>query len=192
MAEAAQGIEALGHWLEIKVGFAFLIFVTFFWFMVTMHGNEPELEPDVFSLEQSLQEHGMYNETLVCGFISACVGRIDGSRSANGPEMELQLAELELRLMECFKAFEDNGLTSMNMDKLLEGTQKFSEVDESFRVQECSHQEFMLTGDEPEMETWIPEDMPEEYNSMEIAPFRTALSGTYGSMDDWTLDQAFD
>jgi hypothetical protein len=50
----------------------------------------------------------------------------------------------------------------------------------------------MLTGDEPEMETWIPEDMPEEYNSMEIAPFRTALSGTYGSMDDWTLDQAFD
>lgn len=126
------------------------------------------------------------------GFMSACVGRIDGSRSANGPEMELQLAELELRLTECFKAFEDNGLNSMNVDKLLEVTQKFSEVDESFRVQECAHQEFMLAGDDPEMETWIPEDMPEEYNSMEIAPFQTALSGTYGSMDDWTLDQAFD
>lgn len=39
VAEAAQGIEALGHWLETKVGFAFLIFVTLFWFMVTMHGN---------------------------------------------------------------------------------------------------------------------------------------------------------
>ena len=38
-------------------------------------------------------------------------------------------------------------------------------------MQDCAHQEFLpLTGDEPEVEACIPDDMPEEYNAMEIAP----------------------
>ena len=116
-----------------------------------------------------MQEHGTYNEALVYGFISACVGRIETLRSTTGPEMELQLAELE-QLLGCFKTFEDNGLNSTRVDRLLEVTQQFADVDENFRVQDCAHQEFLLTGDEPEVEACIPDDMPEEYNAMEIAP----------------------
>ena len=176
MAEAAQGTEALSLWLNLRMGFAFLILVTMvFWFssvcfMMPGSNNEPEGEPDAFSLEQSLQEHGTYNEALVYGFISACVGRIETLRSTTGPEMELQLAELEQQLLGCFKTFEDNGLNFTSVDRLLEVTQQFAGVDENFRVQDCAHQEFLLTGDEPEVEACIPDDMPEEYNAMEIAP----------------------
>ena len=138
--------------------------------MMPGSNNEPEGEPDAFSLEQSLQEHGTYNEALVYSFISACVGRIETLRSTTGPEMELQLAELEQQLLGCFKTFEDNGLNSTSVDRLLEVTQQFADVDENFRVQDCAHQEFLLTGDEPEVEACIPDDMPEEYNAMEIAP----------------------
>lgn len=84
--------------------------------------------------------------------------------------MEPQLAELELQRMGCFKAFEDNGLNSTNVGRLWEVAQRFSEVDESFNFQECAHQECMLTGDEPEVEACIPEDMPEEHNTMQVAP----------------------
>ena len=176
MAEAAQGTEALSLWLNLRMGFAFLILVAMgFWFssvciMMPGSNNEPEGEPDAFSLEQSLQEHGTYNEALVYGFISACVGRIETLRSTTGPEMELQLAELEQQLLGCFKTFEDNGLNSTSVDRLLEVTQQFADVDENFRVQDCAHQEFLLTGDEPEVEACIPDDMPEEYSAMEIAP----------------------
>jgi hypothetical protein len=176
MAEAAQGTAALSLWLNLRMGFAFLILVAMvFWFssvcfMMPGSNNEPEGEPDAFSLEQSLQEHGTYNEALVYGFISACVGRIETLRSTTGPEMELQLAELEQQLLGCFKTFEDNGLNSTSVDRLLEVTQQFTDVDENFRVQDCAHQEFLLTGDEPEVEACIPDDMPEEYNAMEIAP----------------------
>ena len=176
MAEAAQGTEALSLWLNLRMGFGFLILVAMvFWFssvcfMMPGSNNEPEGESDAFSLEQSLQEHGTYNEALVYGFISACVGRIETLRSTTGPEMELQLAELEQQLLGCFKTFEDNGLNSTRVDRLLEVTQQFADVDENFRVQDCAHQEFLLTGDEPEVEACIPDDMPEEYNAMEIAP----------------------
>ena len=54
--------------------------------------------------------------------------------------------------------------------RLWEVAQRFSEVDESFNFQECAHQECMLTGDEPEVEACIPEDMPEEHNTMQVAP----------------------
>ena len=90
MAEAAQGTAALSLWLNLRMGFAFLILVAMvFWFssvcfMMPGSNNEPEGEPDAFSLEQSLQEHGTYNEALVYGFISACVGRIETLRSTTG------------------------------------------------------------------------------------------------------------
>ena len=60
-------------------------------------------------------------------------------------------------------------------------------------MQDCAHQEFLpLTGDEPEAEACIPDDMPEEYNAMEIAPpFEQNSPRIYGLVDDWPLDQAF-
>ena len=55
MAEAAQGTEALSLWLNLRMGFAFLILVAMvFWFSSVcfmMPGSNNE--PDAFSLEQS-------------------------------------------------------------------------------------------------------------------------------------------
>ena len=176
MAEAAQVAEALSLWLTGRMGLLFLILIAMvFWFasvcfMVPGSNDEPENEPDTFSLVQSLQEHGTYNEALVYCFITACVGRIENLRSTIEPEMETQLSTLEQQLLECFKSFERNGFNSTSVDRLLATVQQFSTVDQDFRVQKCAHQEFMLTGDEPELEEHIPDEMPEEYRAMTIPP----------------------
>ena len=70
--------------------------------------------------------------------------------------------------MECFKTFESDGMTSNKVDDLLTLVQQFAELDESFVDQQCAHQEFMLTGDQPECEACIPPSMPDEYLWYEV------------------------
>ena len=41
-------------------------------------------------------------------------------------------------------------------------------IDETFVNQHCAHQEFLLNGDEPDCEDFIPREMPEEYQWYEI------------------------
>ena len=81
LTEVSQGAEALSHWLNTMVGFL-CIFGCILWFcifcsMVPADTSEPEVEPDAVLLEQRFQEHGVYNEALVYGFISACIARVD-------------------------------------------------------------------------------------------------------------------
>ena len=61
--------------------------------MVPAGINEPEIEPDTVQMEQRLQEHGMYNEALVYGFIAACFGRIDVIRCSSESCIESVLVE---------------------------------------------------------------------------------------------------
>ena len=119
-----------------------------------------------------MQEHGMYNEALVYGFIAACFGRIDVIRCSSESCIESVLVEMETKLMNSFKTLEQNGMNSTDVDEMLEVVKRFAEVDENFLDQPCAHQEFLLRGDEPECEAHIPQHMPEEYLWYEIpAPF---------------------
>ena len=138
--------------------------------MVPADANEPEGEPDTVLLEQRFHEHGVYNEALVYGFISACIGRVDVIRCSSAEDVDAMLSEMDEKLMACYRTFERDGINSTNVDEMLALVQQFATLDENFVDQQCAHQEFVLTGDEPDSEACIPSDMPEEYHWFEVAP----------------------
>ena len=174
LSDVVQGAEALSLWPMNLLGLFCIIGCILWYFvfcsMVPAELGEPEGEPDTLSQHQRLQEHGMYNEALVYGFISACIARVDVIRCSSNeyPNIEQRLTTMDAQLMESFQTFERDGMNSTNVDELLNLVQGFSEIDETFVNQHCAHQEFLLNGDEPDCEDFIPREMPEEYQWYEI------------------------